>query len=201
MKHILPDLSFKYNDLEPYIDGKTMEIHHTKHHQGYITKYVNALDGHDDLLDKDVEYVLKNLSLVPEKAKQAVINNGGGYYNHRLFWTILTPNKTDMSKELKEAIERDFGSVDSFKEKFSTAANTRFGSGWAWLIVDKSKKLQVVSTANQDTPFSEGQPILALDVWEHAYYLNYQNRRPDYVNNFWNVVNWEEVSKNFKSLV
>ncbi|MDY0023664.1 MAG: superoxide dismutase [Candidatus Izemoplasmatales bacterium] len=201
MKHILPDLSFKYNDLEPYIDGKTMEIHHTKHHQGYITKYVNALDGHDDLLDKDVEYVLKNLSLVPEKAKQAVINNGGGYYNHRLFWTILTPNKTDMSKELKEAIERDFGSVDSFKEKFSTAANTRFGSGWAWLIVDKSKKLQVVSTANQDTPFSEGQPILALDVWEHAYYLNYQNRRPDYVNNFWNVVNWEEVSKNFKSLI
>lgn len=201
MKHILPDLSFKYNDLEPYIDGKTMEIHHTKHHQGYITKYVNALDGHDDLLDKDVEYVLKNLSLVPEKAKQAVINNGGGYYNHRLFWTILTPNKTDMSKELKEAIERDFGSVDSFKEKFSTAANTRFGSGWAWLIVDKNKKLQVVSTANQDTPFSEGQPILALDVWEHAYYLNYQNRRPDYVNNFWNVVNWEEVSKNFKSLI
>ena len=201
MKHILPDLSFKYNDLEPYIDGKTMEIHHTKHHQGYITKYVNALDGHDDLLDKDVEYVLKNLSLVPEKAKQAVINNGGGYYNHRLFWTILTPNKTDMSKELKEAIERDFGSVDSFKEKFSTAANTRFGSGWVWLIVDKNKKLQVVSTANQDTPFSEGQPILALDVWEHAYYLNYQNRRPDYVNNFWNVVNWEEVSKNFKSLV
>ncbi len=201
MKHILPDLSFKYNDLEPYIDGKTMEIHHTKHHQGYITKYVNALEGHDDLLDKDVEYVLKNLSLVPEKAKQAVINNGGGYYNHRLFWTILTPNKTEMSKELKGAIERDFGSVDNFKEKFSTAANTRFGSGWAWLIVDKNKKLHVVSTANQDTPFSEGQPILALDVWEHAYYLNYQNRRPDYVNNFWNVVNWEEVSKNFKSLV
>jgi superoxide dismutase, Fe-Mn family len=197
MKHILPELPFKYNALEPYIDALTMEIHHTKHHQGYITKYVNALEGMDKLLNMDVEEVLKNLDSVPEDKKQAVINNGGGYFNHRLFWEILTPKTTSPSEKLKKALERDFGSFEEFKEVFSNAAATRFGSGWAWLLVDKDKKLVVTSTANQDAPFNLGTPILALDVWEHAYYLNYQNKRPEYIKNFWNVVNWEQVSKNF----
>jgi len=201
MKHILPELSFKYNALEPYIDAKTMEIHHTKHHQGYITKYIDALKGQEDLLEKDVEDVLRNISLVSEKARQAVINNGGGYYNHRLFWEILSPEKTQMSSKLEKAIIRDFGSVEKFKEEFSNSAATRFGSGWAWLVVDENKKLKVTSTPNQDTPFTVGNPILALDVWEHAYYLYYQNRRPDYINGFWNVVNWAQVSKNFESFL
>jgi Fe-Mn family superoxide dismutase len=194
LKHVLPKLAYDYKDLEPYIDGKTMEIHHTKHHQGYINKYVNALEGNDELLEKDVEDVLKNIDDVPSEIRQAVINNGGGYYNHRLFWTVLSPDKTEMTKELKEAIDRDFGSFDKFKEEFSNAAKTRFGSGWAWLVVDKDNKLHVTSTANQDAPFDMGQPILGLDVWEHAYYLNYQNRRPEYVENFFNIINWETVS-------
>jgi Fe-Mn family superoxide dismutase len=197
MKHILPELSYKYDALEPYIDAKTMEIHHTKHHQGYITKYVNALEGHNELLNKDVEEVLKNINLVPEKIRQAVINNGGGYFNHRLFWEIMSPEKTAMSEKLEKAINKDFGSVEKFKEEFSNAAATRFGSGWAWLVVNKDGKLIVTSTANQDAPFDKGNPILGLDVWEHAYYLNYQNRRPDYIENFWNVVNWKKVSDNF----
>ncbi|MFA7075687.1 MAG: superoxide dismutase [Candidatus Izemoplasmatales bacterium] len=199
MKHILPDLSFKYNELEPYIDAKTMEIHHTKHHQGYITKYIDALKNREELLDKDVEYILKNIERVPENVRQTVINNGGGYYNHRLFWEILSPKKSVPSKNLEEAINRDFGSFDKFKEEFSNAAATRFGSGWAWLLVDNDKKLIVTSTANQDVPFEKGYPILALDVWEHAYYLNYQNRRPDYINSFWHVVNWEMVSEKYKN--
>jgi len=198
MKHTLPKLSFNYSDLEPYIDGKTMEIHHTKHHQGYINKYVKALEGQDALLNKDVEEVLRHLDAVPQTIRQAVINNGGGYFNHRLFWSILTPQKTKMSPELLVAMENDFGSVDQFKDAFSNAAKTQFGSGWAWLVVDESGHLVVCSTPNQDVPFDKGTPILALDVWEHAYYLNYQNRRPDYVNNFWNVVNWTQVSENFK---
>lgn len=197
MKHLLPKLSFEYNDLQPNIDGKTMEIHHTKHHQGYINKYVNALDG-SDLLEKNVEDVLKNIGDVPADKRQNVINNGGGYYNHRLFWTILTPEKTEMSQKLKDAIDVDFGSFDAFKDAFSTAAKTQFGSGWAWLLVNKDGRLIVTSTKNQDVPFTLGQPILALDVWEHAYYLNYQNRRPDYVKNFWNVVNWKQVSEYFE---
>ena len=201
MKHILPELSFKYNALEPYIDAKTMEIHHTKHHQGYITKYIDALKGQEDLLEKDVEDVLRNIHSVSEKVRQAVINNGGGYYNHRLFWEILSPDKTHMSSKLENAIIRDFGSVEKFKEEFSNSAATSFGSGWAWLVVDKNGKLIVVSTPNQDTPFELGNPVLALDVWEHAYYLNYQNRRPDYINGFWNVVNWAQVSKNFESFL
>jgi Fe-Mn family superoxide dismutase len=196
MEHVLPKLAYAYDALEPNIDAKTMEIHHTKHHQGYINKYVAALEG-SDLLNKDVEEVLRNLDSVPSEKRQAVINNGGGYFNHRLFWTIMTPEKTDASDELKAAIDRDFGSFESFKETFETAAKTRFGSGWAFLVV-KDGKLAVTSTQNQDAPFAEGTPILALDVWEHAYYLNYQNRRPDYVSAFWNVVNWDQVSKNFK---
>lgn len=198
MKHILPELSFKYNALEPYIDAKTMEIHHTKHHQGYITKYVDTLKNNENLLEHDVEHILRNLNLVPENVRQAVINNGGGYYNHRLFWEILTPDKTEMNDKLNKAIIRDFGSVEKFKENFSNAAATRFGSGWAWLVVNKDSKLMVTSTPNQDAPFEIGNPILALDVWEHAYYLNYQNRRPDYINNFWHVVNWKKVSENFE---
>ena len=198
MKHILPELSFKYNALEPYIDAKTMEIHHTKHHQGYITKYVDTLKNNENLLEHDVEHILRNLNLVPENVRQAVINNGGGYYNHRLFWEILTPDKTEMNDKLNKAIIRDFGSVEKFKENFSNAAATRFGSGWAWLVVNKDSKLIVTSTPNQDAPFEIGNPILALDVWEHAYYLNYQIRRPDYINNFWHVVNWKKVSENFE---
>lgn len=200
MKHALPKLNYSYKALEPHIDALTMEIHHTKHHQGYITKYTNALEGNDLLLNKDVEEVLKNLNSVPKGIKQAIINNGGGYYNHRLFWTILTPEKTKRSQELDKAIERDFGSLEQMKEEFSNAAKTQFGSGWAWLLVDGKGKLKVTSTANQDTPFDLGQPILALDVWEHAYYLHYQNRRPDYVSSFWNIVNWKQVSDYFKEL-
>lgn len=196
MEHNLPKLPYAYDALEPNIDAKTMEIHHTKHHQGYINKYVAALEG-TDLLDKDVEEVLRNLDLVPEGKRQAVINNGGGYFNHRLFWTILTPEQTEMSKELSEAVNKAFGSFDAFKELFGNAAATRFGSGWAWLLVKEDGTLTVTSTPNQDAPFAEGTPILGLDVWEHAYYLNYQNRRPDYISNFWNVVNWDQVSKNY----
>ena len=199
MKHVLPTLSYAYDALEPYIDAKTMEIHHTKHHQGYINKYVAALEGHDELLAKDVEEVLRNLTLVPEGKRQAVINNGGGYFNHRLFWEIMSPDESIPSKELHEAINEAFGSFDAFKELFSQAAATRFGSGWAWLIVDENKKLHVTSTPNQDAPFALGTPILGLDVWEHAYYLNYQNRRPDYIKNFFEVVNWNKVSELYKN--
>ncbi|QMS84616.1 superoxide dismutase [Candidatus Xianfuyuplasma coldseepsis] len=197
MKHTLPELAFAYDALEPYIDAKTMEIHHTKHHQGYINKYLKALEGHDDLLAKDVEDVLRNLNLVPEEKRQGVINNGGGYFNHRLFWTILTPEKTEASAELLKAIDASFGSFDEFKDAFTKAAATRFGSGWAWLVKKEDGTLAVVSTPNQDAPFAYGKPILGLDVWEHAYYLNYQNRRPDYISNFWNVVNWKQVSEYF----
>ena len=199
MEHKLPKLPYSYDALEPNIDARTMEIHYTKHHQGYINKYVAALEGHEDLLAKDVEDVLRNLDAVPEAKRQAVINAGGGYFNHRLFWAILTPEDTKPSKELHEAINAAFGSFDAFKEKFETAAKTRFGSGWAWLVKKEDGTLAVTSTPNQDAPFAVGTPILGLDVWEHAYYLHYQNRRPDYVSNFWNVVNWDQVSKNFNA--
>lgn len=197
MDHKLPKLPFKYDALEPNIDAKTMEIHHTKHHQGYINKYVNALQD-SPLLEKDVEEVLTNIEEVDESIRQFIINNGGGYYNHRLFWTILTPVKQDLPKELEEALIDSFGSVEKFQELFKNAALKQFGSGWAWLVVTKENKLRVVSTANQDAPFMYGKPILGLDVWEHAYYLNYQNRRGDYIGNFWNVVNWEQVLTYFK---
>ena len=198
MKHELPKLNYAYDALEPYIDAKTMEIHHTKHHNGYITKYVGALEGHA-LLEKDVEEVLRNLDAVPTEKRQAVINNGGGYFNHRLFWEILTPNSAKKpSGDLLKAIEDTFGSFEKFQEAFNNAAATRFGSGWAWLVVTSDKTLKVTSTANQDTPFNEGTPVLGLDVWEHAYYLNYQNKRPDYINAFWHVVNWEKVESLYK---
>jgi superoxide dismutase, Fe-Mn family len=194
MKHELPKLNYSYDALEPHIDAMTMEIHHSRHHNAYITKYVDALGKYPELLEKDVEDVLRNLNDVPSDIKQAVINNGGGYFNHTLFWEILSPNsKGKPEGALAKAIDSDLGGLSKFQDTFNTAAATRFGSGWAWLIVTSDNKLKVTSTANQDVPFSEGTPILGLDVWEHAYYLKYQNKRPDYISAFWNVVNWEKV--------
>jgi Fe-Mn family superoxide dismutase len=193
----LPPLPYSEDALEPYIDARTMSIHHDKHHAGYTNNLNNALDGHPDLAGKSVEELLGSLNSVPESIRGAVRNNGGGFANHSLFWTIMAPGAGGApSGELAEAIDEAFGSFDSFKETFAKAAATRFGSGWAWLYVDASGKLAVTSTANQDTPLMEGgKPILGLDVWEHAYYLNYQNRRPDYIAAWWNVVNWSAVAE------
>lgn len=194
----LPALPYDFNALQPHIDAKTMEIHHGKHHNGYVTNLNNAVNG-TDLEGKSIEELMTSISSAPG----AVRNNGGGHYNHSLFWTVLSPNGGgEPSGELASAITDKFGSFDALKEEFNKAAATRFGSGWAWLSVDSSGALQVSSTPNQDNPLMDiadvkGTPILGLDVWEHAYYLNYQNRRPDYISAFWSVVNWEEVSKRF----
>lgn len=198
MAYSLPELPYAYDALEPHIDARTMEIHHTKHHQAYINKVNAAIEGKADLESKSIEELVAGLSSVPEDIRGAVRNHGGGHANHSLFWTIMGPNGGGTpGGELADAINSKFGSFDNFKEEFSTAAKTRFGSGWAWLTVDGGK-LVVESTPNQDSPLSEGRtPILGLDVWEHAYYLNYQNRRPDYVAAFWNVINWDEVNKRF----
>ncbi|QDT37115.1 superoxide dismutase [Stratiformator vulcanicus] len=198
MPYDLPDLPYDYSALEPHIDARTMEIHHTKHHQAYINKVNAALEGHAELAGKPIEVLMAGLSTVPEEIRTAVRNNGGGHANHKLFWTVMSPDGGgNPDGELADAINQTFGSLDEMKSKFDTAAATRFGSGWAWLSVDNGQ-LTVESTPNQDTPLSEGRtPILGLDVWEHAYYLNYQNRRPDYVSAFWNVVNWGEVSKRY----
>lgn len=198
MAYTLPALPYDYNALEPHIDARTMEIHHTKHHQAYIDKANAALEGHADLASKSIEDLMRGLSSVPESIRSAIRNNGGGHANHSLFWTIMSPNGGGApSGELGDAMNAKFGSFDDFKKEFANAAATRFGSGWAWLSVDGGS-LVLESTPNQDTPLSEGRtPILGLDVWEHAYYLNYQNRRPDYISAFWNVVNWEQVAKNF----
>lgn len=196
MGYELPELGFDYDSLEPHIDARTMEIHHTKHHQGYISKFAKALEG-TSLDGEPVEYVLSNLDQVPDAIRQSIIDNGGGYANHALFWSVLSPVGGSMSDSLSNAIDSAFGSFDSFRTAFTDAALTRFGSGWAWLIV-RNGDLEVVSTANQDSPIMHGAtPILGLDVWEHAYYLRYQNRRPDYIEAFWNVINWDEVSKRF----
>jgi len=194
----LPDLPYGYDALEPHIDARTMEIHHTKHHQAYINKVNDALAGHDDLAAKSIEDLMSGLSSVPEAIQGAVRNNGGGHANHSLFWTVMGPGGGgEPSGDLAGDIKSTFGGLDAFKEKFAAAGATRFGSGWAWLSVDGGK-LVVESTPNQDTPLSAGRtPILGLDVWEHAYYLNYQNRRPDYIAAFWNVVNWDEVAKRY----
>lgn len=205
MAYALPKLPYAYNALEPSIDARTMEIHHTKHHQAYIDK-VNAAIAGTDLESKSIEDLIADMSAVPADKKGAVRNNGGGHANHSLFWTIMGPGKGGApSGELAAAIDSAFGSFQTFKEKFADAAATRFGSGWAWLIVDGGK-LKIGSTANQDSPLMGeavagvgGTPILGLDVWEHAYYLNYQNRRPDYVSSFWNVVDWDAVSARFKA--
>ncbi|RFU65718.1 superoxide dismutase [Peribacillus glennii] len=196
----LPQLPYAYDALEPNIDKETMNIHHTKHHNTYVTNLNNALEGNEELLSKSVEEVISNLDAVPESARTAVRNNGGGHANHTLFWQIISPNGGGQpTGELADAISSKFGSFDSFKEEFAKAATTRFGSGWAWLAVNNGE-LEVTSTPNQDNPLMEGKtPILGLDVWEHAYYLKYQNRRPEYINSFWNVVNWDEVSKRFSA--
>lgn len=196
----LPQLPYAYDALEPHIDARTMEIHHTKHHNAYTTNLNNAISG-TELEGKSIEDILSNLDM----NNAAVRNNGGGFYNHNLFWTVMSPNGGGKPNgELAAAIDRDFGSFDAFKAEFAKAAATRFGSGWAWLCVHKGGKLEVCSSANQDNPLMPGigcggTPILGLDVWEHAYYLNYQNRRPDYIEAFFNVVNWDEVTRRFES--
>jgi superoxide dismutase, Fe-Mn family len=198
MPYELPKLSYAYDALEPFIDARTMEIHHTKHHQAYITNLNAALEKHPELTTP-LETLLADLSLVPADIRTAVQNNGGGHFNHTFFWTLLKVNNGQVpTGKLAQAIETTFGSFQGFKDAFGNAAKTRFGSGWAWLIVAKDKTLKVLSTPNQDTPLAEGTPILGLDVWEHAYYLNYQNRRPDYVSAFFSVVNWDEVASRFQ---
>lgn len=198
----LPELTYEYTALEPIIDAKTMEIHYTKHHQAYVTGLNTAVENHPDLQGKSLEDLLTNWASLPESAKGAIRNHGGGHHNHTLFWSILKKDSTPLSGVLKDKIVSAFGSEEKFKEEFETVAKTRFGSGWAWLVVDNNKNLKVISTANQDSPLMEGlTPILGLDVWEHAYYLNYQNRRPDYVTSFWNIVNWDEVAKNFEKII
>jgi Fe-Mn family superoxide dismutase len=201
--HTLPELTYSFDALEPVIDARTMEIHHGKHHAAYVANLNNALQATKSgaLVERDLTDLLANLDAVPEAQRRAVRNNGGGHFNHTLFWTILAQGKGDAPQgALAEAIAKDFGSFGAFKEKLSTAAATRFGSGWAWLSVTKSG-LVVSSSPNQDSPIMDGSgtPILGLDVWEHAYYLNYQNRRPDYVKAFWSIVNWDEVSRRFQN--
>lgn len=200
MAHQLPPLPYAFDALEPHIDAQTMEIHHDRHHATYVNNLNAALEGHADLQAKSVEELISNLDAVPEAIRTAVRNNGGGHANHTLFWEILSPNGGGApSGALADAINAAFGSFDNFKAEFTKAAIGRFGSGWAWLVVDNGK-LAITSTPNQDSPLMEGKtPILGLDVWEHAYYLKYQNKRPDYVNAFWNVVNWDEVSKRYEA--
>ena len=200
MAHELPDLPYSHDALEPYIDTKTMEIHHGKHHQGYVTKLNDALEGHSDLASLSVEDLLRQIDSVPEGIRQAVINNGGGHANHSLFWSIISANGGGPpTGELATAIETAFGSLEAGREEFVTAASTRFGSGWAWLVVDGNGDLKIYSTANQDSPLMNGDtPIIGLDVWEHAYYLNYQNRRPDYIEAFIeNLINWDEITRRY----
>ncbi|MEL6123217.1 MAG: superoxide dismutase [Bacteroidota bacterium] len=198
MAFTLPELGYAYDALEPAIDARTMEIHHTKHHNGYTNKLNAAIEG-TDLADKSIEEILTSLDMT----NAAVRNNGGGYFNHRLFWEVISPNdRGRLSGDLSDAIDAAYGSMDGFKEEFGKAAKTRFGSGWAWLCVLEGGKVEVCSTPNQDNPLMpgvgcEGTPILGLDVWEHAYYLNYQNRRPDYITAFFNVINWDAVAERF----
>jgi len=210
MPYTLPSLPYAYSALEPHFDARTMEIHHTKHHQAYINNANGLLKDLPELAAKEVDDLVANLSLVPEGIRAGVRNNAGGHSNHSFFWTILGAGKGGApTGALAEAINSSFGSFDKFKEEFAKAAATRFGSGWAWLVVTADKKLAVGSTANQDSPLMgkalvgiEGKPVIGLDVWEHAYYLNYQNRRPDYINAFWNVVNWDAAAANYaKALV
>ncbi len=197
MRFELPKLPYGYAALEPHFDEATMRVHHQKHHQAYTDKFNKAIEGNTLLTDKTAEEIIRALSEVPKEIRAAVQNNGGGFINHSFFWESLTPEQQEIPKELKEDLETTFGSIDEFKEKFSEAALTLFGSGWVWLILDEGT-LKVIQTKNQDSPLSEGKiPLLNLDVWEHSYYLKYQNRRPDYVKAFWNIVNWEKVTDRF----
>lgn len=199
MAHSLPPLPYDYTALEPHIDEQTMRIHHGKHHAAYVNNLNAALEGHDALAGKSVEELIADLSAVPEKIRTAVRNNGGGHANHTLFWELMTPGGASApSGKLAKAMDGAFGSLDAFKEQFAKACVTRFGSGWGWLSQDKDGGLRIESTANQDSPVMEGRtPLLGCDVWEHAYYLHYQNRRPDYVSAWWNVVNWDKVATRF----
>lgn len=200
MAHQLPALPYAFNALEPHFDAQTMEIHHDRHHAAYVNNLNAALEAHQDLQSKSIEELIGNIDALPEAIRTAVRNNGGGHANHSLFWELLSANGGGTpSGALADAINSAFGSYDNFKAEFAKAATTRFGSGWAWLIVDGGK-VSITSTPNQDSPLMEGKtPILGLDVWEHAYYLKYQNKRPDYIGAFWNVVNWDEVSKRFEA--
>jgi Fe-Mn family superoxide dismutase len=199
MAYSLPPLPYPSNALEPHIDAQTMEIHHGKHHQAYINNANNALKDHADLEKLSAEDLLKNLTVAPEAIRTVLRNNAGGHANHSLFWTVIGPNGGgEPTGDLAGAITAQLGGFAKFKEDFAKAATTRFGSGWAWLVVGKDGRLAVTSTANQDSPLMDGQtPILGLDVWEHAYYLHYQNRRPDYINAFFNIINWAEVAKRY----
>ncbi len=201
MKYELPSLPYAYNALEPFIDAQTMEIHHTKHHQTYVTKLNEALALHPELDDKPLDWLLANLQSVPEDIRPAIRNHGGGHWNHSMFWEIMKPAGSGLGLgDLATAIDSTFGDFQAFQEAFNKAATTQFGSGWAWLVKDSTGKLSVVSTPNQDNPLSQGlKPILGLDVWEHAYYLKYQNKRPDYITAWWSVVNWEKVESNYKN--
>ena len=204
MTHTLPSLAYSVDALEPHVDARTMEIHHGKHHQTYIDKLNGALENHSELNSNSVENLISDLSRIPEDIRGAVRNNGGGHYNHTFFWQCISPNGGGIpSGELASAIDSSFGNLDSFKNEFTQAGLTRFGSGWAWLIKKGDGSLAVTSTPNQDNPIMQGvtdqcgTPIIGLDVWEHAYYLNYQNRRPDYISAFWNIVDWDRANTLF----
>ncbi len=199
MAFTLPPLPYDFSALEPHIDARTMEIHHDKHHAAYVNNLNVALEKHPDLQNKDIEDLIRNIKELPEGVQAAVRNNGGGHINHTMFWEIMGPNGGgEPSGALGQAITKAFGDFDKFKKEINDAGVKRFGSGWSWLVLNRDGNLQILSTANQDSPYMDGQtPILGVDVWEHAYYLNYQNRRPDYLNAWWNVVNWEAVAKRF----
>lgn len=200
MKHELPKLAYAYNALEPFIDELTMTIHHTKHHQAYVDNLNAALDKHPELYNVSLVDLLKKLDTLPADIQTPIKNNGGGHYNHTFFWNLLKVNNGALPEgDLLKAIEAKFGSFVQFKDAFAVAAKTRFGSGWAWLVVNAKKELEVVSTPNQDPVFATGTPILGLDVWEHAYYLKYQNRRPDYINAFYSVIDWAKVAELYRA--
>lgn len=199
MAIILPDLPYAYDALEPHIDAETMTLHHDKHHASYVANANAALEKHPEI-GEDLEALLADVSQIPEDIRQAVINNGGGHLNHALFWELMSPEETQISQELSEDINATFGSFEDFKAAFTAAATGRFGSGWAWLVVNAEGKLEVLSTVNQDTPIMEGKkPILGLDVWEHAYYLNYRNVRPNYIKAFFEIINWNKVNELYQA--
>jgi Fe-Mn family superoxide dismutase len=200
MAHELPELPYAYDSLEPYIDEETMRIHHDKHHQAYLTKFLKAIENYPELQDKPVEEILSDLENVSEQIRNAVVNNGGGYYHHSIFWEMLSKDKPfNSDSNVGQEIIKKFGSFENFKEQFSNAAATQFGSGWAWLVMDKnSKQIDIMKTPNQNSPISEGKiPLLGIDIWEHAYYLKYQNQRPKYIEAFFNVINWERIDEFF----